>query len=231
MNTWALQLNTCFTSFMSCKAGFKALVYRLGMAYTERDSVWISVQTEIVLLLLLLSCFSRVRLCATPWTAAYQASPSMGFSRQEHWSGVPLPFPWDCTVWIKLMPLNCGGRLLRVPWASRRSNQSILREINPEYSVERTDAEVETPVFWSSDANNWQLTDWKSPWCWKRLTAEGEEGLRGWEGSRGRMASLMQWTWTWANFARWWGTERPGMLQPMGLQRVRRDWTTTTSST
>ena len=37
--------------------------------------------------------FSRVRPSATPWTAAYQASPSMGFSRQEYWSGVPLPSP------------------------------------------------------------------------------------------------------------------------------------------
>ena len=45
------------------------------------------------LLLLLLSRFSRVRLCATPWTAAYQASPSMGFSRQEHWNGLPFPSP------------------------------------------------------------------------------------------------------------------------------------------
>ena len=44
-----------------------------------------------LLLLLLLSCFSRVRLCATPWTAAYQAPPSMGFSRQQYWSGVPSP--------------------------------------------------------------------------------------------------------------------------------------------
>ena len=43
--------------------------------------------------LLLLSHFSRVRLCATPWTAAYQAPPSMGFSRQEYWSGLPLPSP------------------------------------------------------------------------------------------------------------------------------------------
>ena len=40
---------------------------------------------------LLLSRFSRVRLFATPWTAAHQAPPSMGFSRQEYWSGVPLP--------------------------------------------------------------------------------------------------------------------------------------------
>ena len=45
-------------------------------------------------LLLLLSCFSCVQLCATPWTAAYQASPSMGFSRQEHWSGLPFPSPY-----------------------------------------------------------------------------------------------------------------------------------------
>ena len=46
-----------------------------------------------LLLLLLLSCFSRVRLCATPETAAHQAPPSLGFSRQEHWSGLPFPSP------------------------------------------------------------------------------------------------------------------------------------------
>ena len=45
------------------------------------------------LLLLLLSRFSRVRLCATPWTAAHQAPPSLGFSRQGHWSGLPFPPP------------------------------------------------------------------------------------------------------------------------------------------
>ena len=46
-----------------------------------------------LLLLLLLSCFSRVRLCVTPLTEAHQAPPSLGFSRQEHWSGLPLPSP------------------------------------------------------------------------------------------------------------------------------------------
>ena len=46
-----------------------------------------------LLLLLLLSHFSHVRLFTTPWAAAYQAPPSMGFSRQEYWSGVPLPSP------------------------------------------------------------------------------------------------------------------------------------------
>ena len=46
-----------------------------------------------LLLLLLLSRFSRVQLCATPWTAAHQAPPSLGFSRQEYWSGLPFPSP------------------------------------------------------------------------------------------------------------------------------------------
>ena len=45
------------------------------------------------LLLLLLSCFSRARLFATPWTVPYQAPLSMGFSRHKYWSGVPLPSP------------------------------------------------------------------------------------------------------------------------------------------
>ena len=50
---------------------------------------------------------SRVRLFATPWTAAHQAPPSMGFSRQEYWSGVPLPSPcmqitsWEMLGWMK----------------------------------------------------------------------------------------------------------------------------------
>ena len=47
------------------------------------------------LLLLLLSHFSRVRLCATPQTAAHQAPPSLGFSRQKHWSGLPFPSPMN----------------------------------------------------------------------------------------------------------------------------------------
>ena len=47
----------------------------------------------LLLLLLPLSCFSCVRLCVTPETAAHQALPSLGFSRQEHWSGLPFPSP------------------------------------------------------------------------------------------------------------------------------------------
>ena len=56
---------------------------------------------------------SRVRLLATPWTVAYQAPPSMGFSRQEHWSGVPLPSPISLFIicyWFFLLcrePADC----------------------------------------------------------------------------------------------------------------------------
>ena len=52
---------------------------------------------------------SRVRLLATPWTAAHQAPPSMGFSRQECWSGVPLPSPSGryCNQTKKLSPNHC----------------------------------------------------------------------------------------------------------------------------
>ena len=67
-----------------------------GAAYAKVGS---SLRKPPVPELLLLSPFSRVRLCATPWTAAYQAPPSMGFSRQEYWSGVPLPSPEDTRNW------------------------------------------------------------------------------------------------------------------------------------
>ena len=66
----------------------------------------------VPLLLMLLSDFSRVRLLVTPWTAAYQAPPSMGFSRQEYWSGVPLPSP--------LGGSNCSVSTFRIPTISSR---------------------------------------------------------------------------------------------------------------
>ena len=62
----------------------------------------------LLLLLLLLSRFSRVRLFAAPWTAAYQAPPSMGFSRQEYWSGVPLPSPGRDLVSVELRGQSRG---------------------------------------------------------------------------------------------------------------------------
>ena len=69
----------------------------------------------LLLLLLLLSCFSHVWFCATPWTAAHQAPLSMGVSRQEYWSGVPLPSPMSLTSWSQ----PCVWFLFFFPWILR----------------------------------------------------------------------------------------------------------------
>ena len=65
----------------------------------------------------MLSHFSRVRLCATPWTAAHQAPPSLGFSRQEHWSGLPFPSPvHESEKWK--WSRSVVSRLPATPWTA-----------------------------------------------------------------------------------------------------------------
>ena len=78
---------------------------------------------------------------------------------------------------------------------------------------------------WSWNSNTWckELTYLKRPWCWERLKVEGEGDHRGWDSW---MASPTQWTWVWVNCGSWWWTGRPGVLQSVGSQRVRRDWVT-----
>ena len=62
-------------------------------SYSPSDFLLGMSPRTLICLLLLLSHFSRVRLCATPQMAAHQAPQSLGFSRQEHWSGLPFPSP------------------------------------------------------------------------------------------------------------------------------------------
>ena len=66
--------------------------------------------------LLLLSRFSRVRLCVTTYMAAHQSPPSLGFSRQEHWSGLPFPSPMHESE-VKVKSLS-HVRLLATPWTA-----------------------------------------------------------------------------------------------------------------
>ena len=66
-----------------------------------------------------------------------------------------------------------------------------------------------------------ELTHWKRPWRWEGLGAGGEGDNRGWDGW---MASQTQLAWVWVNSGSLWWTGRPGMLQFMGLQRVKHDW-------
>ena len=120
------------------------------------------------------------------------------------------------------MLLNCGvgEDLLRVPWTGRRSNQSILKEISPEYSLEELMLKLKLQYF----DHLMRRTDyWKRPLCWERSKAGGEGDDRGWDGC---MASPTRWKWVWANSGVWWWTGKPDMLQSVGLQRVQHDWTT-----
>ena len=118
--------------------------------------------------------------------------------------------------------LWCWRRLLRVPWTVKRLNESTLRKINPEYSLEGLMLKLKFQYLATGCE---ELTHWKRPWCWERLKAK-EEGGRGWDGW---MASLTQWAWAWANSGKWWRTGKPGLLQSMGSQSWRQliDWTTT----
>ena len=97
---------------------------------------------------------------------------------------------------IDAFELWCWRRLLRVPWTSRRSNQSILKEINPEYSLEglMLKLKLHTLATWWEEATHWQRS-----WCWERLRAEEEGSDRGWDGW---MVSSTQWTWVWTNSGR-----------------------------
>ena len=105
-------------------------------------------------------------------------------------------------------------------FTARRSNQSILKEINPEYSLQGLMLQLKLQYFghliWRVDS----LTNTRH---WERLKAKGERGGRGWDGY---IASASQWTWIWAHFRRQWRTGEPGVLQLMESRRVRHDLST-----
>ena len=89
---------------------------------------------------------------------------------------------------IEAFELWCWRRLLRVPWTARRSNQSILKEISPGYSLEglMLNLNSNTLATWCEE-----LTHLKRLWCWERLRARGERDNTGWDGW---MSSPTQWT-------------------------------------
>ena len=112
---------------------------------------------------------------------------------------------------IDAFELLCWRRFLRVPWTARRSNQSILKEISPDYSLEGLMLKLKLQYF----GYLMRRTDsWKRPWCWERFKSGREGDDRGWDGW---MASSTQWTWVWASSGCWWWTgKQPGVLQSMG---------------
>jgi len=96
--------------------------------------------------------------------------------------------------------------------------ESILKETSPECLLEGLMLKLKLQYL-----TTWceELTHWKRLWWWERLRAGGEGDDRGWDGW---MASLTPWIWVWARSGSWWWTGKPGLLQSMGLQRVRHDW-------
>ena len=123
---------------------------------------------------------------------------------------------------IDAFELWCWRRLLRVLWTERRSNQSFLKEISPEYSLEGLMLKLNTLGTWCEE-----LTHLKRPWCWERLKAGGERDDRGWDGW---MASPIQWSWVWASSSSWWWIGKPGTCcSPWGCKElhttVRLSWT------
>ena len=101
---------------------------------------------------------------------------------------------------IYAFELWCGRRLLRVPWIPRRFNQSVLKEINPEYSWKGLVLKLKLQYFGH--------LMWRANSLEKTLMLEKIEGTsrRGRQRMRWLMASPAQWTWVWANSGRWWRT-------------------------
>ena len=132
---------------------------------------------------------------------------SWTINKAEHWK-------------IDAFKLWYWRRLLRVPWTARKSNQSILREISPEYSLEGLMLKLKLQYFShlmrrvDSLVNTLML---------EGLGTGGEGDNRGWDGW---MASLIQWTWVWVNSGSWWWTGGPGALRFIGSQKVGHDWAT-----
>ena len=130
-----------------------------------------------------------------------------------------LVFPvvrYSCESWtikkeecqrIDAFELWCWRRLQRVPWTARRSNQSILREINPEYSLEglMPDANFDH-LMQTADSLEKSLMIWKI----EDRRRRGNQRVRWLDSTTDAMDMNL------ANFRRWWGTGRPGCCSPLG---------------
>ena len=119
---------------------------------------------------------------------------------------------------IDAFELWCWRRLLRVPWTARRSNQSILKEINPGISLEGMMLKLKLQYFGHL---MWRVDLLEKTLMLGEIGGRRRRGRPGWDGW---MASQTRWTWVWVNSRSWWWTGRPGVLQFMGSQGVGHDW-------
>ena len=149
---------------------------------------------------------------------------SRGSSQTRDWTQVSCIVGRRFTLWatrealkkaecwrIDAFELWCWRRLLRVPWTAKRLNQSILKEINPEYSLEGLMLKLKLQYFGHlmQRVNPLEKIDAGEDWG-----EAGKGGDRGWDGW---MASFIQWIWVWPNSGIYWRTGKPGVLQFMGV--------------
>ena len=115
---------------------------------------------------------------------------------------------------IDAFELWCWRRLLWVPWTARRSNQSILKEISPECSLEGLMLKLKLQYF------GYLMR--RADLFEKTLMLGKIEGRRrkGWRGWDGWMASSTRCTWVWVDSGSWWWTGRPGMLRFLGHKEM-----------
>ena len=113
---------------------------------------------------------TKVRLVeAVVFPVVMYGCKSWTINKAEHWRDDALE------LW-------CWKRLLRVPWTARRFNQSILKEISPEYSLKGLMLKLKLPTLWPLDVKNWLI--WKDPeagkdWRWKEKGTKEDE-MVGW---------------------------------------------------
>ena len=131
------------------------------------------------------------------------------FDYEEGWA------PKNWCFWTVVLE-----KTLESPLDCKEVQPSILKEISPRCSLEGLMLKLKLQYFGHL---MWRVDSLEKTWCWQGLGTGGEGDYRGWDGW---MASPTQWTWVWVNSGSWWWTGRPGVLQFMGLQRVRHDWGT-----
>ena len=144
----------------------------------------------------------------TLWTVAHQAPLSMGFSRQEYWSGLPFPSPGDLpdpgieprssalqadTLTSEPRGKSKINKNMHLSWTVRRWNQSILKNIKPEYSLEGLMLKLKLQYF---EYLMWRADSVEKILMLGKIESRRKRSSRGWDGW---MVSLTRRTWVWAN--------------------------------